>query len=288
MSIFPLSLTPSEHLFLANDSPSYPATFWVSGDFSGIFERTLFTKAVVQALERHPLLRAHIRGSAQEKTRDIAWIEAKNTRPYIDWSSEDKPLLLPNGEWINLKKETGLRIFMREKEGRTRLLMQVHHACCDGLRSSIFMDDVFTVYAKLYSKDTDLSLSPINHDSLLKRHKYKFNKFKRILMFPKNINRITKMLGKRVSKIAIPTNNQPKEFNNDNIPVYCSHIFSQSETLMVLKAAKEKSVTLNDLLIRDLFLTIYEWNQKNEGLNNRNLRIGVPVNMSSLLQESSL
>ena len=58
------------------------------------------------------------------------------------------------------------------------------------------------------------------------------------------------------------------------------HLFNQSESAKIRDLAQSQNVTLNDLLLRDLFIALNQWS-KSHGLNNSKkwLRIAVPVSL---------
>ena len=136
MSTFPLPLAPFEHFMLADDCPDYPMSFFVHLKFHGRFERPQLNAALKTALARHPLLNSWIRGTAQDATSRITWIEADSPPPTIDWNDADVPIRFAAGRWIDLRSETGIRLWLRETEITTTLVLQIHHCCCDGIGAS--------------------------------------------------------------------------------------------------------------------------------------------------------
>ena len=58
--LFPLHLSPIEIYMLADDHPGHSMSFVVQVRLSGRIEREAFESALDVALDRHPLLRAHI------------------------------------------------------------------------------------------------------------------------------------------------------------------------------------------------------------------------------------
>src|SRR5579862_20258 len=136
MSTFPLPFAPFEHYMLADDCPDYPMSFFVHLKFHGRFERPQLNAALQTALARHPLLNSWIRGTAQDATSRITWIEADSPPPTIDWNDADVPIRFAVGRWIDLRSETGLRLWLRETENTTTLVLQFHHCCCDGIGAS--------------------------------------------------------------------------------------------------------------------------------------------------------
>ncbi len=66
--------------------------------------------------------------------------------PLVDWADELVPITHPDGEYIDLRTHPGLRVWVRTGEDTARVLFQFHHACCDGLASFRFVEDLFIAY----------------------------------------------------------------------------------------------------------------------------------------------
>ncbi len=113
-ALFPLPLTPFEKYMLADDRPDYPMTFSLQLDFSGEFRRPLFDASLEEALSRHPLLCAVVRHLPKAGR---VWMPADPSMPPVDWNVAEIPLACPHGEAIDLQRETGLRIWVRQGHG---------------------------------------------------------------------------------------------------------------------------------------------------------------------------
>ena len=68
-----------------DDQPNYPMTFVVQLDFSGKIDRQLFQKAVDQAMERHPMLRAVVQPAKSSRgllgVAQVQWMQSRLARP---------------------------------------------------------------------------------------------------------------------------------------------------------------------------------------------------------------
>ena len=127
-----------------DDRPTHPMTFVVQLRMAGQLDREAFSNAIESSLARHPLLTAII-GLA--KGGKDCWIKAPNLEPVLDWGSLDDPLEFPNDEFIDLRKETGLRIFVRHDDDSAVITAQFHHAVCDGIGSYQYLGDLLHDYA---------------------------------------------------------------------------------------------------------------------------------------------
>ena len=66
--------------------------------------------------------------------------------PPLDWADEDVPVGHPAGEAIDLRRSAGVRLWVRQSPGALRLVMQFHHACCDGLAAIQVAEELLIAY----------------------------------------------------------------------------------------------------------------------------------------------
>jgi hypothetical protein len=272
--ILPLHLSPADLLWVAQDLPGYPSTFVIRLELSGRFDRPSWESAIGEALVRHPLLRAFIRPA---KRGLPCWVAAPTGLPPIDWSVEGAPITCPRGEAIDLVHETGLRIWIRLDVDRARVLFQFHHACCDGTGAYRFIGDLLACYgAHTAGIDRAPLLSPVQLQMLRARSE-------RILdPVPIGLRAGSalawKILTRRPSPLAAPRaarrNHTVSEF-----PGFLSRSLDREATQSLRAAAIERSATLNDLLIRDLFHAMHTWNRRQGSTSRNRLRIMMPTDM---------
>ena len=129
---------------LAQDLPGLPSTFVVQLDLLGQIDYRSLEAAIAEALDRHPLLQAFIQPG---KGGLPCWTAAKDRLPPLDWAVDCVPISCPAGEAIDLAREIGLRIWVRQGMEQARVLFQFHHACCDGTVAYRFIGDALACYA---------------------------------------------------------------------------------------------------------------------------------------------
>jgi NRPS condensation-like uncharacterized protein len=287
-SPFPLPLGPMEHYFLVSDSEKYPMSAWVCCWFTGVFDRIFFLESLQATIQRHPLLGSVVQGDKLHRTSNLHWVKQNNPLPHVDWAKEETPFDFPQGEWIDLQKETGLRVFIREQEDRTRLFLQFHHACCDGIASTEFLNDLLTIYAAKKSGAPPLgNLRRLDERYLETRNKFKLSWKRRLLEYPLGLYRAARFFFKRVRPIGM--SHAPWSFSRLDLaePAYFLERFTREETHRIKNTAKQNGCSLNDLFLRDLFLAIDKWNAQccpNE--NKQPIRIATPINLRKLVTSS--
>ncbi len=271
--VFPLYLTPLEKLLRADDHARYPMTFVLEMVFSGTIDRPAFEAALAEALARHPLLVSHI---LPGKRKIPCWVSANGQMPAVNWGDGDLPLDYANGEGIDLGHEVGLRIWVRQEPGRARLITQFHHACCDGVGAYQFLGDLLALYAAHVAPDSPHpTLKPID----LSRLRHRAHGCMEIA---------TSHQFGRQAKSSLPhaydmlirgcTALRPARTNGNGqpptLPGIHSFTFDQAEHRRLRLAANQQGVTLNDLLLHELFLVMDEWNA-NGGPSKRGWRFRV-------------
>jgi hypothetical protein len=283
MSPFPLPLVAFEHYMLADDRLSHPMTFFFRLMFLGRFDKQRFHQAMNEALHQHPLLHAHIRGSADSKTSGLAWVKASNLEPMVSWNGEESPINFQNGVHIDLRRETGIRIWVNEGKERTTLLVQIHHSCSDGIGAIHFIETLLATYAnQTCSTFYPSSKGSANRSVLRNRGRPGMGLVESGQRLWRDLPKIARfflssprpVLGRRS---ATTVNTAPAAR-----PGLISHSFEEAETEQICSAAKQKEVTVNDLLLRDVFVTLNIWNrQHTPGHYGGTLRISMPMNLRS-------
>ena len=142
--LFPLHLSPFEFYLDVDDRPEYPMTFVVQMSFSGWLEPDRLDAALEHALARHPLLGAVIRPA---KRGMECWVNDPMVGVDIRWHGFDETPKLDCGEFIDLRREPGLRIWVQHNNSRTVITTQFHHAACDGIGAYQFLGDWLHQYA---------------------------------------------------------------------------------------------------------------------------------------------
>lgn len=191
----------------------------------------------------------------------------------------------PQGEGIDLGHEVGLRIWVRVGEGRVELTFQFHHSCCDGVGALRFIGDLLAAYGtQVAPSERSPVLRPVDPTRLSRRGNF-------LVRTPAPVTRgqatwsaireAYRWLTCRPEPVALPTPATAGEPRNPEFPRICSHTFSVAQTRQLRTAATRQGATLNDLLLRDMFLALIRWNEsQQQPLGPRHwLRINMPTNL---------
>jgi len=276
-----LPLVPFEYYMLADDRPDYPMTMCLRAQFTGVFDRPSFERALKKAILRQPLLHAYIR----QNGRRLEWVDEPNPEPLLSWDRLGVPWDFPRGRQIDLRREIGVRMSVRQDEEQSEFLLQISHVCCDGLGMMQFMEDLVLAYHIERSPDAKVEFRPIDHSRLTQRGKFGLTPMgllRRAHLELLGLLGAVEFMSHRPLPIPAPAppvggDNSPAS----DFPAYLSHRFEADQVKVLRNAAKqEDDVTLNDILVRDLFLALGDWTEKHDPANRgRVLRVMVPVNL---------
>lgn len=280
MSIVPMSLAPFEHFMLAGDCPDHPMSFFVQMKFQGRFDRPQLNAALQAALAVHPLLNSWIQGSVKEATSRITWIEADSPLPTIDWNDAEVPFRFTAGRWLDLNSETGLRVWLRESEDTTTLVLQIHHCCCDGLGASSFIQTLLMAYHLLQTSGSTAELEKMFDPHLLRERDLSLSSWRRIWNTARHaFHRIARYCKLPPVPLATPRPLPEDISGDDPFPRFQTFTFDAADTKQFRVTAKRLGVSLNELLLRDLFLILDHWNRRHSpDHSSRTIRVCIPIN----------
>lgn len=277
-----IPLSCFEELMLHQDSHAWPASCFLRLCFSGQLEQSAFEAAVRAVLPRHPLLCATIEEHGWQKYR---WRIAE-PEPEILWF-EDSHETTPQLSRIDLSVRQGVRFVVHSGADRSDVLIQFHHACCDGIGIFQVARELMYVYAAEWLGETSPAFPVLDPELLYHREStgLSFGAFLRLAV--QQVARLPSVWDffTRTPSQLVPhqpgqaTDSAPKVF-----PSICAHHFD-TQTSLALKAAVEDGTTLNDVLTRDLFLAMREFQkQQNTGNDTSWLRLMIPVSLRTVKQ----
>lgn len=276
--VFPLHLSPIEVFMLADDRSDYPMTFVIQLRLTGQVDRVAFEAALVETLQRHPLLRAFIQTG---KGGLPCWMLAEEAAPAVDWAEEGTPTVCPRGERIDLASETGLRVWVRQGPLAARVVLQFHHACCDGTGAYRFIGDLLAGYGmRTALGDQSPSLGTMQ-TGLLRNRK------QRMLgvagesawgLRRRAIRAAWRILSRRPRPLAAPRAAGGNGDTLSEFPGFLCASLDRAAQQRLRDVAGQFGATLNDLLLRDLFLTLEAWNRR-QACGRRRLRIMMPTDL---------
>lgn len=290
-SVFPLKVSAFERYMLIDDRPSHPLTCHFPLRFSGRLDRSALEAAVRMTLQRHPMLAARL----EEVDGELRWVAAANPAPLIDFGPMGKPMRFAGGEPIDLRREAGLRIWVRTDEHHVLIQFQIHHACTDGAGAYRFIEDLLCAYHDLSRQREDeldaICWRPLDLGRIENRNCLGLTRWGKLRRLPADLWGFFYGFGifmiLRPVVLAAPEPSEPKEIIDEEefnvVPEFVTHKFDEDQLRGLIATARRSRATLTDLILRDVFLAMDDWNCRYGATRwNRCLRIMVPSDLRGL------
>lgn len=272
--IFPLPLTAFETLMFLDARPDYPMWADIEVQFQGRIDRAAFEAGLAFALPRNPLLTSLVAPAGKHAWQ---WVPS-DQQPAIDWAPLGTPLGPTFGEYVDLTKTIGLKLWVRESDQRSTVLIDFHHACSDGIGLYGFIEDLMVGYNAAIAGSAPVTPRPLEPAKLLQRG---------LLQVPVRspLQQVHDLIvsvreGLRFyweAPLTLPAQEQPAE--GSRVPFITRTLPPEVSEGLRFAAARAGAMR-NDLLIRDLMLTLRQWPAPDRGPSRwRNLRICMPQNL---------
>ena len=258
-----------EHFMYADDRPSHPMTFWLRVTARGQVEAERFGQAVRDTLKRHPLLAARIDGAASEPLQRLAWVAAPELKPLVDIAPAGAPLAHSP---LDPTRALPFRVYVRQGVEEAKIWLEMHHAACDGLGAMRFLEDLLALYAG--ADDKSVSLRPLDAALLADRGRFHLTPGERLQRLPRDLSRAALFFRNVADPLA---SRGPGSGVGIHKPSVQTRELASVEVRRLKAATRQTGGTVNDLLLRDLFLAVDEWN-RTVG-ERRRIRLAMPISM---------
>lgn len=278
------AVAPFEHYMLADDFDRYSMTANIRFWFDGYFDRPTFEAALRLVLPEHPLFQVFLRGQTSDRTKNLRWYHPGHvTMPYIYWAREPfetsgKGLTFPQGDQrIHLDREIGIRLFVREHEGKTELTISFHHATSDGKGVFNFGEDLMAAYEEL--KGGRPRRPRLGQELLRERAFFGLTPRERLMRMWRDMIVLWKFFTMIPATLAATVGGRPiRRDAPKNSDIFCvvRRKIPKEVIAKTRQTAKISNSTLNDILLRDLFMTLGAWNHL-AGVRGTGTRVTVAV-----------
>lgn len=283
-SPFPLRLTPLEEFFVLDDQPGYPNQMICHLTLDGKLDRDTWDQAVEVWSHRHLMFMAKVVG----KTGKGQWVLPKYEHDKCVWY-ERTEAGLPAFPRLDVHTGPGAKIIVVRRPDHDEIVLQTHHANTDGVGGMRAIQELLMMYDNMMSPTEPLrhKIRTLDNERLRVRNRFPRTLWQRVKSIP------AAMIGvfgavKYFSRRAVPLAKQSSirtiaASETDYAPTVITHSFSNEESEQLRQMAGEANVTVNGLLIRDLFLAVRDWqDHHNCSRNGKCLRVMVPINLRSM------
>ena len=273
-----LGLNAFEHLMWADDRLSTPMTFYLRLEFAGALDQAKFRAAIAASLHRHPLLQSVAIGDPKLSGKKLRW-QRTSDQPYVDWVEDGRSFKTPGrAVGIDLSREIGCRFFVRVDGEKTLVLAQFHHSSVDAKGGSLFLEDALAHYhASSENEDPHRYWRKLAAESLAERDQFHLSK--------KDLRRRRRLDWERIRMYfrlrpeIMWHAKQPADARANLARSYDIEI-DAAEFEQLKNYSKSRGCTINDVLLRDLFLTLNKWNDRHvKKRGSRCIRLAMAIDM---------
>lgn len=252
------NLAPFEQLMLVEERPGFPSCFFVECQVAGPLDEHRLCRAVAAAAARHPLVCSRVAGRSGRPR----WLPP-DVCPAVVW------LPAAGDPWapLDLARESGVRlVVLAAGLDRYRVVMQVHHAVCDGIAACEFFGDIWAVYAGLEPR-------PFARGRVGKSAR---GPAPAVPAAGTATRDFAAFLPTPLVRRSLPEESLPDE--SALAPPYASVQFDAPFTARLRSAAARRGTTLNDVLVAAVMRSVVAWNAA-AGRRGSNVRITMPVSL---------
>jgi hypothetical protein len=270
--LFPLRFTPFEYYLWLDDSAAYPSVFFIRLECQGTLDREAFERAFQRAHARHPFLSARIEC---DRRGWPVWHAGEPAE--IDWSADE---IVSQRAQVSVVPREGLNARVSQRGESTVMSFAFHHVAVDGMGGFQFITDLMVAYAHECGSDAGPPRLPALKPALLRHrggHSLELRKLG--LMDLLRVARVGLSL-QFVRAALVSDRGMPPEADSPDAPSpdYILHTLTEHETAQLSRVARKLTVRLHDLLLRDYFLMLSDWNQGTAEARHP-IRVLVPTNL---------
>ncbi len=249
-------------------------TFWLRATATGTVEKSRLETALHKAVGRQPLLSARISGDPTDRTDQLSWELGVTTLPFVHFGHEGEPFPFPGDQvGIDLRREQALRVFVRQHAKHVVLSFQFHHAAIDAVAAARFLGDVLSYYDDQATLDT--RLTPQHSEQIVTRGSFQLTPAQRRRRALKDLARALLFFRKFPKELV--TRRGTKAFDDERYPAAVTRLLPPNELMALKNGAGKSRATVNDVMLRDLFLTVDDWNRAHG--KREPVRLAMAINM---------
>jgi hypothetical protein len=272
-----------EAFLVADGRASYPMMADIQLHIRGVLDRDLFEAALEAALVRNPLFRCLL---GRDPRLGPVWLPTTEM-PSIGWAALGAPLDERYDATVDLTTEIGLRIWVRQGADRATVLLHFHHACADALGTFAFVEDLLAAYAVRCPGEQVVVQRPLAPARLLRRGlasippRNWYQQIFDLLVGGREALRFFLQSPRQIAG-ALPVDSGPAAQNIAQAAPneMQTRALGPALTRQLRGVASEAGVTVNDLLLCDMFATMRRWNIEHGQADGRGrLRILMPQNL---------
>jgi len=267
-------LTTFEEFMLRDDCVEHPMTFFLRTDFQESVQASKLASAFDQVVRRHPIFWSRI---VHSRRTGYAWQPDPSRIPTLQVGTGDKVGECPLKSYIDLEAQPGIRAFLDVQGTPANLWLQFHHSCCDGMAGIQFLHELWEAYAHHTSQVVEPTIpAPAAFPDLECAYSAltQWEKTKRLWH---DLPLVGTFWGRRLISPAKPLSETGIMVDN---PAYVEAQLPLTLSIRArLKRIHQLPTSVNDVLLRDIFLALDDATKSNPLAENGWIRLCVPMNL---------
>lgn len=275
---FPLPLTVVEKFMLLDGRDRYPMMCDIEVQLQGSVEQAPFEEALDFALQRAPFFRSIIQ---EDGSRGPCW-HLTDRSPPVEWAEYGVPYEVGYDDLIDLRQTPGLRVYVRRGTVRSSILLHFHHATSDGVGSVSFVEDLLVAYHNATAGSRPVEPRRWEPHRLLHRCSSSLENpglVRGLYDVYCGIRGAASFFAQRPLPLTVakpPLQASASRKQNGFITQECS----PEATRALRNATSRQNATVNDFLLRDLFVTLHAWlDEHQRPVGHRHLRVLMPQSL---------
>ncbi len=296
--MFPLPLSDFEYYMLVDDRPSHPMVFVMAAQLSGVFQKPALQQSLDELIQCHPFLSCCVtkipsQGWCWTPLTTLATAATSVRRlDWIDGNEASVAEFMPQVRSIDLTSEAGLQIVVRASPTQARLILYIHHVCCDGIGGLQILGELLARYGqKTAAPDAKRPVfEATRKELLLERENYDAGdataeRQKKSLR--KTVGKISRLLLRKPVTLAPSLAAAPPfAAESGSAPAILEAVIPKASHRKLRAVAAAHDVSINDLFIGQFLLHIRRWNSGTRPDNGKNwIRLSIPVSMRTRVHD---
>ena len=261
---------------LADATPDYPMLCDIEVHCRGVVNVAALDEALAFATARNPLLGCVVNRIGN----GFYWVPTRRRAP-VQFIGMDEQPDVSYGALIDLFECSGLRVWVRQGEIEAKIILQHHHACSDALGVIQFAEDMMLGYAASFPDGLRIAPRMLDPARLKARGqtglsgRSAWRKIADVAAMAREGAKFFSQMPASIARLAKPDGELPK---GPALPMTVTCPDGMIPGLR--KVANAHGVTVNDVLMRDLFVTLGRWNREHgTSGDQQRLRILMPQNI---------
>ena len=278
-----IPLSDFEWYMLCDDRPSHPMVFVVAADIIGRLSEPEFRQAARDLLASQPLLRSVVDGSGKSATWRQVEIPADIVKFEIV-NDNELTRRMPGVTRIDIRTRPGILIEVLTSNEQAKITLHLHHSSCDGIAGAQLISELLARYGQMTAGDgRKPTFDPPREEDLALRENYEPPETASAPRPKRSVLQIAAKIGRLLLRKPTPIASSAQRgcasFEPANNAIRTASL--DIDAHRALRAvANRLNVSLNDILLREMFMLIRDWNQQAKlPTGKRWMRIAMPLSM---------